>query len=805
MKYAEVIKKMTLEEKASLLSGKNNWESRDVERLGIPSLFCSDGPHGVRKQIGAADHLGLNPSMPSTCFPTAAAVANSWDPDLGEQMGQCLGMEAASLGVNVLLGPGLNIKRNPLCGRNFEYFSEDPFLSGKMAAGYIRGIQSVGVSACPKHFAANSQETLRMSNDSVVDERTLREIYLTGFEIAVKEAAPKSIMTAYNQVNGVYANENPHLLREILGDEWGFDGIVISDWGGSNDHVAGVTAGNHLEMPSAGNGTILELIEAVQNGSLNEAVLDRRVDEFLCVLFELKKNKASGEVSLDAEKHHNMARRAAQESIVLLKNESKLLPLDAGTRVAVLGDFAGMPRYQGAGSSLVNATRLENTVDIIGKSALEVVGYTPGFSRNGGADREKLEAALSLAKQAEVVLLYLGLDELREIEGLDRTDMRLADNQIELLQEVYKVNPNIAVVLSCGSAIEMPWLNLCKALVHGSLSGQAGAGAMLDVLTGKVNPGGKLAESYPAVYEDTPNHKYYPGKQYTSEYREGIYVGYRYYEKAKIPVCFPFGFGLSYTEFGYSDLVVDESEAAFTIANTGCLAGAEIAQLYIEKKDSAVFRPEKELKGFAKVFLQPGEKKTITIKLDDKAFRYFNVKTGRYEIEGGEYGIYIGASSADIRLAASVTIAGTGAQAPYHKSILPHYYSGRVEEMPDGEFEALLGRPLPDGKWNQASELGRNDTFAQLFYAKSPVARLAYKIICRIKRKSEEKGKPDLNILFIYNMPFRGLAKMTIGAFDMHMVDALLVMVNGHFFRGLGRLIGAWRRNGKIPKQGGAG
>lgn len=798
MKYPELVNAMTLEEKASLFSGKNNWESKNIERLGIPSLFCSDGPHGLRKQLGPADHLGLNPSAPATCFPTAAAIANSWDPELGEEIGKCLGAEAAAQDVHIVLGPGLNIKRNPLCGRNFEYFSEDPYLSGKMAAGYIRGIQSKGVSACPKHFAVNSQETLRMASDSVLDERTLRELYLTGFEIAVKEAAPKTIMTSYNRVNGVYANENPHLLQDILVNEWGFEGIAVSDWGGSNDHTAGVKAGSHLEMPAAGISTDWEIVESVKNGTLSMEILDKRVDEFLSVLFEVTKKREK--LTTDFDRHHETARRAARESVVLLKNDGGILPLRKGARVAVIGDFADTPRYQGAGSSLVNATRLDRTMDEIVKCELEVIGFAAGFIRTGQPDGGLLEAACSLAGQAEVVLLYLGLDEVREVEGLDRADMRIAENQIKLLQALHKANPNIVVALSCGSAIEMPWIGLCKAVVHASLSGQAGAGAVLDVLTGAVNASGKLSESYPVSYQDVPNRQYYPGKEYSAEYRESLFAGYRYYEKAEVPVLFPFGFGLSYTTFEYSDLSVTTSEASFMLKNTGPVAGAEVAQLYVGIPKSAMFRPFKELKGFAKVFLHPGEQKKVTIPLDDKAFRYFNVNTNHFETEGGEYQICVGASSADIRLTGSVTIGGTGAQSPYDANKLPHYYSGKITEVPTAEFETLLGRPITGGRWDKVKPLGRNDTISQLFYAKSPVARLIYKIIDGKKNKAEAMGKPDLNILFIYNMPFRGIVKMTNGMVNMKMADALLFVANGHFFRGMGRLIAAFFTRGTPPK-----
>ena len=489
MKHADLIQQMTLEEKCYLLSGKDFWQTRSVNRLGVANMTLSDGPHGVRKQDGAGDQLGLNPSLPATCFPTAAGIANSWDPALGEEIGRHLGAEAASQGVGVLLGPGLNIKRSPLCGRNFEYFSEDPYLAGKMAAGYIRGIQENGVSACPKHFACNSQELRRMASDSVVDERTLREIYLTGFEIAVKEGGARSIMSSYNRINGVYANENPHLLQEILRDEWGFDGFVVSDWGGSNDHVEGVRAGSHLEMPTTGGDSDLELIQAVKDGKITEKIINQRVDELLDVILSTTKAVQAREGKpFDIEKHNAAAARACAESVVLLKNENGLLPLKQGTRVAVIGEFAQKARYQGAGSSVVNPTKLENAIDVIGNFGLDVAGFEAGYPRSGPGDPAMQQKAVELAKKADVVLLYIGLDEISESEGLDRSHMKLPQSQIDLLEAVAAVNANVVAVMSAGSAVEMPWLSKCKAMVHGYLCGQAGASSVLRSSWGRSTP-----------------------------------------------------------------------------------------------------------------------------------------------------------------------------------------------------------------------------------------------------------------------------------------------------------------------------
>ncbi len=799
MKHADIIKQMTLEEKCYLFSGKDFWQTRSVERLGVPNMTLSDGPHGIRKQAGEGDQLGLNPSLPATCYPTAAAVANSWDVELGEEIGAHLGAEAASQGVCVVLGPGLNIKRSPFCGRNFEYFSEDPYLAGKLAASYIRGIQKNGVSACPKHFAANSQELRRMASDSVMDERTLREIYLTGFEIAVKEGHSKSIMSSYNRINGVYANENRHLLQEILRDEWGFDGFVVSDWGGSNDHVEGVRAGSHLEMPTTGGDSDLELIDAVKSGRISQELLDRRVDELLDVILS-----TAGAVEplegkpFDVEKHHAMAAKASEQSIVLLKNENNILPLKRGAKVAVIGEFAQKARYQGAGSSVVNPTRLDNAMDVIQGFGLDVAGFEAGYPRSGKGDPAMQARAVELAKKADTVLLYIGLDEISESEGLDRSHMRLPQSQIDLIEAVSKANPNVVAVMSAGSAVEMPWLPKIKALVHGYLCGQAGASSVLKVILGQVNPSGKLAESYPVKYEDVSSAPYFPAKERTAEYREGLFVGYRYFETAKTPVLFPFGFGLSYTTFEYSGLTVTEKEASFTLKNTGGMDGAEVAQLYVSKPDGEVFRPAKELKGFAKVFLKAGESKKVTIPLDDKAFRYFNVDTNKFEVEGGAWTVLIGASCADIKLSGTVEVQGTGAKPPYDKEKFAKYFSGDIKSVSDAEFEALLGRPIPDGHWS--GMLDMNDALCQMYYAKGAAGRLAYKILTHFINKSIEKGKPNLNLLFNYNMPFRAIAKMTGGICTMEMAEGILTIVNGHFFKGLGRVIGGFFRSGKKRK-----
>ena len=785
MNTQEIIKKLNLEQKCALLSGATTFGTRALPKNNIPSITLSDGPNGVRKQAGAADHLGLNPSVPATCFPTAATVACSWDPALGEQIGQAMGEEAAAQEVAVLLGPGLNTKRSPLCGRNFEYFSEDPYLSGKMAAGYVRGIQSNGISACPKHFAVNSQELRRMASDSVVDERTLRELYLTGFEIVVKEAKPKTIMSSYNLVNGTYANENRHLLMDILRGEWGFDGAVVTDWGGSNDHALGVQNGSTLEMPAPGGDAVRELMKAVQSGKITEADVDARLDELLTLVFDTHAAVQSHSRTFDADAHHALARRAAAESIVLLKNENDLLPLAEGAKVAVIGDFAQTPRYQGAGSSAVNSIKVDTFLDCLKESGLASVGFAPGFDRQGKPDAAKQAEAVALAQKAEVVLLCLGLDEIKESEGLDRGDMRLADNQIELLKAVQQANPNTVVVLSAGASLETPWLKHCRTLVYGALGGQAGAGAMLDVLTGKVNPSGKLAETWVNAYADTPAKDNFAGPGRMVQYREGLYVGYRYYQTAGVPVAFPFGYGLSYTSFAYSNLQAASNGVTLTVTNTGKRAGAEIVQLYVAKPGAEVLRPAQELKGFAKVQLQPGESKTVTILLDDKAFRYWNTKTDSWEVEGGSYELRVGASSADIRLTAVVEVAGTGAPNPYAGKHLPHYTSGKVQSVPDDEWATLLGRPVQQGK----VKIDRNMTLGELNHSRSPLGWLIWLVLTALLNASYKRGKPDLNVLFQYNMPLRALAKMTSGAISMGMVDGIVMELQGFWIIGLVRVI----------------
>lgn len=785
------IAKLTLEEKCALLQGWSTWTTRGVARADIPAIFLSDGPNGLRKQLGAADHLGLNESVRATCFPTAATVANSWNTALAEQIGYALGEEAAANDVHVLLGPGLNIKRSPLCGRNFEYFSEDPYLSGKLAASYVRGVQRNGISACPKHFAVNSQELRRMATDAIVDERTLREIYLTGFEIAVKEGAPRALMSSYNLINGTYANENAHLLVDILRNEWGFDGMVVTDWGGDNDHVAGIRNGSNLTMPAPGADAAIALVNAVRNGELDEAVIDARLAELLRVACETDAALKRAPKTYDADAPHALTREAARESVVLLENDG-ILPLHTTEDVAVIGDFASTPRYQGAGSSMVNPTRVDSFLDVAKEAGIRFAGFAEGFRRGDPKpDHARIAETVALAKRAKKVLLFIGLDEILESEGLDRTHMSLSLAQIALVDAVCAVNANVIYILAGGAPFVIPQNSACRAIVHGYLGGQGGAGALVDILLGRACPSGKLSETWPLSLADTPVSRYYPSRERTTEHREGLFVGYRYYDSADIPVRYPFGYGLSYTRFAYSDLSVSETEVSFTLKNVGSFDGAEIAQVYIGCENGAIPRPKRELKGFAKVFLKAGEQTRVRIPLDDKAFRYFNTRTDRWEIEGGRYRIEIGASICDIRLSCALDVHGT--DAPLPAPLPAPYHSGHITNVSDEDFRALLGHDIPDGHWGQTME--RNSAICQLATARSMPARLVCHVFELLLKRAERKGVPDLNVLFLYNMPLRAIGKMSGGAFSEQMVDDLVFLVNGHFWRGGWRIIRDFFRN----------
>lgn len=788
-----MVRKLTLEEKASLLSGNGMWKTNGLEEKGVMSLNLSDGPHGIRKQAGSGDHLGLNKSLAATCFPTAATIAQSWDEQLCRKIGNALGDEALQLDVQILLGPGLNIKRSPLCGRNFEYFSEDPYLSGKLAAGYIKGVQEKGIIACPKHFAANNQEYMRMANDSILDERTLREIYLTGFEIALEEGKPLAIMSAYNKINGLYANENGMLLSQVLRKEWGYRGIVVSDWGGGNDFVEGVRYGCNLEMPGTGGDSAKQLVEAVKRGRISEEQVDLRVKELIEVsnLFT-NRDKVVGEKTdiTEETRHasHRLAREAAEQSAVLLKNENQLLPLTRHQKVALVGEFAELPRYQGAGSSLVYTEVIETLQESIAVSDLDYIGYEPGYHRDSDKNTKLIEKAVSLAQQADTVIVCIGLEENLESEGVDRLHLKIHAKQTELLQRISRVNEKIIVVLSGGGVVEAEWLNKCRALLYVGLGGQASGSATYRLLRGIVNPSGKLTETYPLQWSDTAVSNYWHDAQKTSEYREGIYVGYRYFTTVNKEVRFPFGYGLSYTYFNYSNMEIDSDGVSFSIRNAGDVAGHEIAQLYVSKETSSMYRPVKELKGFTKVYLNPGETKKIRINFDNWTFRVFSSSLKQWVVESGNYRIRIGKNVEDIQLEGLMHMKNYSHEEGELKDqsgILPHYYTGHVENIQDEEFEELIGRKPPKGLWNKKALLERNDTLAQMVYAKSFPARCIEYVMRKLLERSLKKGRPNLNLVFMHSMTFRGIGKMTNGTITQEMVDGMLTMVNGKFIKGV--------------------
>lgn len=663
----EVIKTLTLEEKASLLQGASFWYTQDIPDKGVPAIMMTDGPHGLRKQTGETDHLGIHMSVPATCFPSAAAMACSWDTALMEKVGAALGEECLKEGVSVLLGPGVNIKRSPLCGRNFEYFSEDPYLSSQMAKHHILGVQSQGVGTSIKHFAVNNQETCRMRVDSIVDERTLREIYLASFEAAVREAKPWTVMAAYNRVNGEFCCENEHLLGDILRNEWGYEGVVVSDWGATNDQVKGLRAGFDLRMPHCGSGATEKLVRAVQEGTLPEAVLDRSVRRVLTLVEKGIEHRIENYVC-DMQAHHALAVRAAEESAVLLKNKDSVLPLSAEEKVAIIGGFAKNMRCQGGGSSHVNMTVRENVLAVLAREYPKTsFAFARGYRiKQDIPDEKYLEEALSVCADADKIVLFLGLPDRIESEGFDRKDMHLPANQIQLLERLFALGKPIAAVLMAGAPVEIPWLDRVDGLLTLYTAGQGAAEACVRLLFGRSTPCGKLAESWPLALGNTPCSLTYPQKE-RATYEEGIFVGYRYYDKKELPVLFPFGYGLSYTTWRYENLRLSETditdrdsvEISVDVVNTGNVAGKEIVELYVRDIASSVPRPVKELKGFAKVACAPGERATVRFTLDKRSFAYYEPRISDWYAESGEYEILIGASSRDIRAAAKVCLTST--------------------------------------------------------------------------------------------------------------------------------------------------
>lgn len=794
LKYADTIQKMTLEEKASLCSGHDFWHSEGVPRVGIPSVMLTDGPHGIRKRSEEKKEKGKSvlKGAPAICYPTASATACSWDTDLIYRMGEALGEECLKERVSVLLGPGVNIKRSPLCGRNFEYFSEDPVLAGEMAAAFINGVQSKGVGTSLKHYAANNQETRRMTVNAVIDERTLREIYLAPFEIAVKKAQPWTVMCAYNRLNGVYCAENKWLLTDVLRKDFGFKGIVVTDWGAENDRVEGLLAGQELEMPFSGGANDRAIVRAVRDGRIQESFLDAMVDR----LIDLAKNseKALGESAYDPAEHHALARKIAGQCMVLLKNDGGLLPLAKTKRVAVIGEMAKKPRYQGAGSSLINPIQLDCAYDTMVAAGIEV-DYAPGYSTDQTdktPDDAFLSEAVAKAKGADAAVLFIGLTDEYETEGCDRRHMQLPPQHNRLVEAVLKVNPNVVVVLAGGAAVELPWADQAPAILHSHLCGQAGGSAVVDLLFGDVNPSAKLAETYPVSLADVPSANYFPGTTVSVEYREGVYVGYRYYDKAERPVRFPFGHGLSYTTFSYSDLTfsaadmqdTDTLTVRFNVKNTGGVDGAEVAQVYVADVESSIYRAPKELKGFQKVFLRAGEEKTVSIALDKRAFAYYHTGLGGWHVESGEFKILVGASSRDIRLEGSVRVrSAVEAEPQDYRASAPSYYNGEVTHVPDQEFEAVLGHAIPPSERDPSLPLTYTSTFED--------AKDAGKWGGRINRLMGKLVDPDSMAGGIaVQSPVKLFIADSMGVFSPDMADGLLLILNeDQFAKGMGKIL----------------
>lgn len=691
----ELVSKMTLEEKASLCSGLDFWNTKGIERLGIPSVMVSDGPHGLRKQEEAADHLGMNESIKAVCFPAGCAVAASFDRETAKLLGETLGTECQAENISTILGPAMNIKRSPLCGRNFEYYSEDPLVSSEMASAYIQGVQSRHVGTSPKHFLANNQEFHRMTSDSVMDERTLREIYMASFEGMVKQAKPWTIMNSYNKLNGTYLCENKEMLTDVLRKEWGFDGYVMTDWGAMNERVQSLLAGCNLEMPSSGGSTDREIVAAVKNRTLEEAVLDRSCEEFLEIISRYIENRDTDAV-FNLEKDHAAAQKIEEESIVLLKNEDKILPLKEGCKAAFIGKYAAKPRYQGGGSSHINSFKVESAWEAVKDNGSVI--YAQGYDdREDVTDEELLTEAVKAAKQAEAAVIFAGLPDNFESEGYDRKHLRMPKCQNRLIEEISAVQPNTIVILHNGAPVEMPWIDKVKAVLEVYLGGQAVGSAAVNILYGKTNPSGRLPETFPLRLEDTPCYLFYGGENDRSEYREGVFVGYRYYTSKNMPVLFPFGYGLSYTDFTYTNLQISHAKiqdnetltVKVDVTNTGNCKGKEVIQLYISAKEGQVIRPVRELRAFKKISLNPGETKTVVLELDGRAFSYWNTEIHDWYMEPGSYEIQIGKSAQEILLKKEVQVRT--------ERKLPRIYtlnSTLGEVMKDEKGQRLLGEVL---------------------------------------------------------------------------------------------------------------
>ncbi|MDE0451753.1 MAG: glycoside hydrolase family 3 C-terminal domain-containing protein [Gammaproteobacteria bacterium] len=794
-----IVARMALSEKAELCSGADVWRVPAIARLALPSITLTDGPHGVRK-AAPGTHSGLTRNLPATCFPTASALASTWDVDLLREVGAALGTEAAAADVAVLLGPGMNIKRHPLCGRNFEYFSEDPLLSGRLAAAMVKGIQSRGVGACVKHFAANDQEHRRMVVDVIADERTLREIHLRGFEIAIRDAQPWTVMSAYNRLNGVYCSENGWLLNDVLRRDWGFEGTVMTDWGATNERTRGIEAGNDLEMPSSGGVNDRRLVTAVRRKELNENVLERSAARVVELV--LKSRARSSSTSLFAEAdHHALARRAAAEGAVLLKNDGNALPFRRDARIAVIGAFAKEPRYQGTGSSRVTPTRLDCAFDAMrgtaGSSAPDLLyaqGYDPELSEH---DPRLIEEAAALATEADAAVVFAGLPSVYESEGFDRPHMRLPDQHDCLITAVCEANPNTVVVLANGAPVEMPWVESPKAILEAYLGGQAGGSAVADLLFGRQTPCGKLAETFPQRQADVPSDQWFPGENRQVQYREGLYVGYRHFDSFSRPVLFPFGHGLSYTRFEYGDLQVVRDEGkpcrvALTVTNSGTVDGAEIVQVYVHRIDnSGPYRPEQELRGFSKVMLEAGASESVTVDLDPRAFTFYDVKASDWADAPGEYEMRIGASSRDIRLRQRFVVDGEQSRAeasPPNGKDRPVFQDTQLR-VDDETFAAMLGTPVPPPEGIRPFHLNSTLSELETTWLGGLVAR-RFKARFVQRLGGRDKATQKMVERMAADTPLRSLVLFSRGKISFTMAETLVAVLNGRFLSALGRLAG---------------
>ena len=787
--YKKILDELTLDEKLSLLSGKTFWLTQEIDRVGIPSVWMSDGPHGLRKEKASAGTNIMQESETSTCFPTAVTTASSWDVELMEKVGETIADEAKALKVTTVLGPGVNIKRSPLCGRNFEYISEDPFLTARMGAAYVHGVQKEGIGVSLKHYCANNEEHIRMCIDTVADERTMREIYLPAFEHIVKTEQPTTVMCSYNRIEGTYLAENKRYLTDILRGEWGFKGIVVSDWGAVNDRVLGVKAGLDLEMPGNNGMNNKNIKKALEDGVLSMEDIDAVALRMIKFAFECKENEGDG-YDIDFKAHHEIAKEAAVKSAVLMKNDGAILPLKKTDSVAVIGALAKKLRYQGAGSSHINAWKTVSFLDALKQNG-KAVTHADGYSLKGDGFNPKLiEEACQAAKMRDAVIVFVGLTDAFESEGFDRKHIKMPSSHAFLIDALSRVNPNIIVVLSCGSPVQMkPWDNKAKAILNMYLAGQAGGEACYDLIFGKANPSGKLAETFPLINEDALSAQYFPMGPRTVEYREGIFVGYRYFDTAKKAVAYPFGHGLSYTKFEYSGLklskkTVKEGEkltVTFTLKNIGEVDGAEVAQVYVASPESKIFKAEKELKGFKKVFLKAGESAKVEIELDERAFSYYNVNICDWHAESGKYGIKVGASSRDIRLEGEVTVktAKADVEVPDYSESAPAYYDlANTTYVPDDQFKAVLAREIPDNSEYEKGELTINCSVSQV--AVSPFGKALYGLLTNgAKVVALTAENPDMITESIKDMPLRSFSGFTGGLLSQESVDGILDLCNG--------------------------